>query len=72
VLGHLGASDRAFFGGLANAGDSAYAVVLDVSDWDPHSPAEPVATASLRSGGWKASTLERDGSLAASWLELAR
>ncbi len=72
VLGHLGQADRAFFAGLANAGDSAYAVVLDVSDWDRSVPAEPPATASLRSGGWKASTLQRDGALAASWLELAR
>jgi uncharacterized protein (DUF58 family) len=72
VLGHLGEADRMFFAGLANAGDSAYAVVLDVSGWDRSGPAEPPATASLRSGGWKASTLERDGALAASWLELAR
>ena len=35
-------------------------------------PAEPPATASLRTGGWKATTLERDGSLAAAWQELAR
>ena len=33
---------------------------------------EPPATAALRGGGWKATTLERDGSLAAAWLELAR
>ncbi len=72
VLGHLDQSDRTFFGGLANAGDSAYAVVLDVSGWDRGNPAEAPATASLRSGGWKASTLERDGSLATAWLELAR
>ncbi len=72
VLGHLGESDRTFFGGLANAGDSAYAVVLDVATWGRGTQAEPPATSSLRSGGWKASTLERDGSLAASWLELAR
>lgn len=72
VLGHLGEADRRFFAGLANAGDSAYAVVLDVSEWERSGPADPPATASLRSGGWKASTLDRDGSLAASWLELAR
>ena len=72
VLGHLGQADRALFAGLANAGDSAYAVVLDVSSWDHSGPAEPPATASLRSGGWKATTLDRDGSLPAAWLELAR
>ena len=72
VLGNLGQADRAFFAGLANAGDSAYAVVLDVSSWDRTGANEPPATASLRSGGWKAATLDRDGSLAAAWLELAR
>lgn len=72
VLGDLGDADRSFFAGLAKAGDSAYAVVLDVSGWERSGPADPPATASLRSGGWKAATLERDGSLAASWLELAR
>lgn len=72
VLGHLGESDRAFLGGLANAGDSAYAVVLDVADWDRSSHSDPPATAALGSQGWKATTLARDGSLAASWLKLAR
>ncbi len=72
VLGHLGEADRAFFAGLANAGDSAYAVVLDVSSWDRSGPTELPATASLRQGGWKATTLDRNGSLAAAWLGLAR
>ena len=39
---------------------------------EPHGSREPPATASLRSGGWKATTLDRDGALAAAWLELAR
>lgn len=72
VLGHLGDADRSLLAGLANAGDSAYAVVLDVAEWDPSTRRDPPATAALRGGGWKATTLERDGSLAASWLELAR
>jgi uncharacterized protein (DUF58 family) len=72
VLGHLDEGDRTFLGGLANAGDAAYAVVLDVAGWDRSTPVDAPATASLRSHGWKASTLARDGSLAASWLELAR
>jgi uncharacterized protein (DUF58 family) len=72
VLGHLDEGDRIFLGGLANAGDAAYAVVLDVAGWDRSTHVDAPATASLRSHGWKASTLARDGSLAASWLELAR
>ena len=54
VLGHLGEADRAFFAGLANAGDSAYAVVLDVSSWDrsrcraSHRPPRPCAAAAGR------------------------
>jgi uncharacterized protein (DUF58 family) len=71
VLGHLGEADRTFLGGLASAGSSAYAVVLDVATWGS-GPGEPPATASLRSRGWKATTLTRDGQLPASWLELAR
>ena len=35
VLGHLGEDDRNFLAGLATAGASAHAVVLDVSTWDP-------------------------------------
>lgn len=72
VLGHLGEEDRSFFGRLARAGDSAYAVVLDVADWDRPGRAEPPATGSLRAAGWKATTLRRNGRLATSWLELAR
>lgn len=72
VLGHLGDADRTFLAGLAKAGDSAYAVVLDVAEWDRSTRSDPPATAALRSGGWKATTLKRDGALASSWLELAR
>ncbi|MET0837687.1 MAG: DUF58 domain-containing protein [Marmoricola sp.] len=72
VLGHLGDADRDRLGGFATAGDSAYAVVLDVATWDRTGRAEEPATAALRSGGWKASTLTHDGSLAAAWQELAR
>jgi len=72
VLGHLVDADRAFLAGLANAGDSAYAVVLDVASWERSSRTDPPATTTLRSGGWKATTLDRGGSLAASWQELAR
>jgi hypothetical protein len=72
VLGRLGDSDRTFLAGLANAGSSAYAVVLDVADWDRSGTAEAPATAALRGGGWKATTLRRDGALAASWQELSR
>lgn len=71
VLGDLGERDRSFLGGLARTGDSAYAVVLDVATWG-RAGHTPPATASLRASGWKATTLERDGSLPASWLELAR
>jgi uncharacterized protein (DUF58 family) len=72
VLGHLGDADRTFLSGLAAAGASAYAVVLDVSTWDRNVRAQPPATAALRSGGWKATTLEHGGSLATSWAELGR
>jgi hypothetical protein len=73
VLGHLNDSDRELLSGMAAAGDSAYAVVLDVDTWDRNAGRpEPPATTALRSGGWKATTLERDGALAASWMELAR
>ncbi len=73
VFGHLNDSDRDLLSGMAAAGDSAYAVVLDVDTWDhKNNRPEPPATAALRSGGWKATTLERDGALAASWMELAR
>lgn len=71
VLGDLGDADRSFLGDLARVGDSAYAVVLDVATWGGPGDTTP-PTASLRASGWKATTLERDGSLAASWLELAR
>ena len=72
VLGHLDEGDQKLLSGFAAAGDSAYAVVLDVGGWDPTSHGVPPATAALRSGGWKAATLERGGSLPATWLELAR
>jgi hypothetical protein len=72
VLGHLSDADRDLFAGMAAAGDSAYAVVLDVTSWDASSRAEAPATGSLRAGGWKASTLQRGGSLQAAWQELAR
>jgi uncharacterized protein (DUF58 family) len=72
VLGHLGESDRTFLSGLAAAGASAYAVVLDVSTWDRSGRVDPPATASLRAGGWKATTLEHGAPLAGAWLDLAR
>ena len=73
VLGHLGDADRDLLAGLAAAGDSAYAVVLDVVDLGPRRAATTRRPRrALRSGGWKATTLERDGSLAAAWMELAR
>ena len=72
VLGHLGEGDRNFLAGLATAGASAHAVVLDVSTWTPSERREPPATAALRAGGWKATTLERDGALPAAWMGLAR
>jgi uncharacterized protein (DUF58 family) len=72
VLGHLGDADRTFLSGLAAAGASAYAVVLDVSTWDRTGRAQPPATAALRGGGWKATTLQHGNALAASWVELAR
>jgi hypothetical protein len=72
VLGHLGEGDRNFLAGLATAGASAHAVVLDVSTWTPFERREPPATGALRAGGWKATTLERGGSLPTAWMELAR
>ncbi len=72
VLGHLGDADRDFLAGLATAGASAHAIVLDVSTWAPTGWPAPPATAALRAGGWKATTLERDGALAAAWSGLAR
>ena len=52
VLGHLGEGDRSFLAGLATAGASAYAVVLDVSTWTPsdrRSPRPPPRC--VRAGG---------------------
>ncbi len=72
VLGHLTDADRDLMAGMAAAGDSAYAVVLDVESWDRTGRIEPPATGALRSGGWKATTLQRDGSLASAWMELSR
>ena len=72
VLGDLRDRDRALLGGLASAGASAHAVVLDVSAWDRSGRREPPATGYLRSAGWKAATLERGGSLAVAWQELGR
>jgi uncharacterized protein (DUF58 family) len=71
VLGHLDEGDRKLLSGLAQAGAATYAVVVDVSDWS-RGPVEEPATASLRRSGWKATTLQRDGALATSWLELAQ
>ncbi len=72
VLGHLGDADTELLAGMAAAGDSAYAVVLDVATWDRTGRIDPPATAALRTAGWKATTLEHKASLAASWMELAR
>ncbi len=72
VLGHLQSTDRELLAGLAAAGAAAHAVVLDVSTWEKGGRDEPAATAWLRARGWKATTLTRDGSLAASWQELSR
>ena len=76
VLGHLGETDQRLLSGLAAAGDSAYAVVLDVAGWDRGGRSDGSGSAStttaLRRGGWKATTLERDGSLASAWLGLVR
>ncbi len=72
VLGHLELADREFLAGLAAAGAAAYAVVLDVEQWDRHGSEHPAATEWLRSHGWKAATLRRGEPLTPSWLELAR
>ncbi len=58
VVAHLGDADRDLLAGMAAAGDSAYAVVLDVSTWDRTGRRGEPATAALRRGGWKATTLE--------------
>ena len=73
VLGHLGDADRDLLAGMAAAGDVG--VRRGAGRRRPGTAPdrrEPPATAALRSGGWKATTLERDGSLAAAWMELAR
>jgi uncharacterized protein (DUF58 family) len=78
VLGHLQTGDTELLGGLAAAGAAAYAVVLDVATWESRGGAGAAvgagspATGLLRSRGWKATTLARDGSLPAAWQELAR
>jgi uncharacterized protein (DUF58 family) len=72
VLGHLGERDCSLLGGLASAGASAHAVVLDVAGWDRSSRREPPATGYLRTAGWKAATLERGGSLPTAWQEVGR
>ena len=68
VLGHLGDADRDLLAGMAAAGDSAYAVVLDVADLGPHRPARAAGdrgAAQRRLEGHHARA--RDGSLAAAW-----
>jgi hypothetical protein len=72
VVGHLTDADQDLLKGMAAAGDSAYAVVLDVGSWERSGRHDPPATAALRSGGWKATTLERNGTLATAWMELSR
>ncbi len=72
VVAHLGDADRDLLAGMAAAGDSAYAVVLDVSTWERTGRRQEPATGALRSRGWHAATLEHGGSLATSWMELAR
>jgi uncharacterized protein (DUF58 family) len=72
VLGHLGERDCSLLGGLASAGASAHAVVLDVAGWDRTGRREPPPTGYLRTAGWKASTLERGGSLPTAWQEVGR
>jgi uncharacterized protein (DUF58 family) len=72
VLGHLSDADQDLLSGMAAAGDSAYAVVLDVATWERGGRQDPPATAALRAGGWKATTLDREGTLAAAWVELSR
>jgi uncharacterized protein (DUF58 family) len=72
VLGHLQTGDTALLGGLAAAGAAAYAVVLDVGTWERGSHHDEPATALLRTHGWKATTLGREGSLPAAWQELSR
>ena len=73
VLGHLTRADTEVLSGLAAAGASAYAVVLDTAQWEHRdgTSGAPV-TAVLRAHGWKASTLGRDQSLVPAWVELAQ
>lgn len=72
VLGRLTPRDLEVLAGFAAAGDSAYAVMLDVDAWESGRPTPAPATASLRRHGWKASTLTPEGPLAAAWQELGR
>jgi uncharacterized protein (DUF58 family) len=76
VLGHLQSSDRQLLAGLAAAGATAHAIVLDVSTWERGGrnagTPDPPATAWLRAHGWKATTLERDTPLPAAWQGLSR
>lgn len=72
VLGHLDDADTALLSGMAAAGDSAYAVVLDVNTWDTGARRQTPPTAALRNGGWKATTLAHGDTLATAWMELAR
>jgi hypothetical protein len=76
VLGHLQSGDRQLLAGLAAAGATAYAIVLDVSTWERGGrnagTPDPPATAWLRAHGWKATTLERDTPLPAAWQGLSR
>jgi uncharacterized protein (DUF58 family) len=74
VLGDLTEADRQVLGRMAVAGDAAYAVVLDVDTWSRTATVagRTTATADLRRHGWRAATLERGGSLGATWQELGR
>lgn len=67
VLGRLDPDDRHRLGGLAAAGDAAYAVVMDTRD----ESSETLST-ELRRHGWKAAVQPSEGTLAQTWQELGR
>lgn len=76
VLGELDDQDRAVLSRLHHRDSASYAVVLDVDTWTGRSPSPPTgqdpAIAWLRQRGWKATELDRGGSLQAAWQELGR
>jgi uncharacterized protein (DUF58 family) len=78
VFGALRDHDRAFLARLHSPGSASYAITLAVHSWSAREagqdaqPGSGASTGWLQQRGWKASPLERTGSLQRAWQELGR